>query len=228
MGERDAGNKPKVGDRLPFIYIEIDEKKMSAGGYKVLQGDKIEHPSYIKEKGLIPDYEFYITNQIMKPVSQIFALSLENLKGYYDRKDKYDNMFKKLEADGLYIDKIYQKVMKKKMEKTQEILFSDILRIISNRKSGLQTIYSLFNKNNTIQSKTECSINEQEMIICKEDNNITTNQVLIKEQHKDTDKPKTSIKENAKTDTIWKACAKNDIAKQEFKKQATLLAFIKK
>jgi DNA polymerase elongation subunit (family B) len=38
-------------------------------------------PSYIKEKGLKPDYMFYITNQIAKPVAQVFALVLERLPG---------------------------------------------------------------------------------------------------------------------------------------------------
>jgi DNA polymerase elongation subunit (family B) len=41
---------------------------------KVLQGDRIEHPDYIKEKGLSIDYRFYITNQIMNPVKQVLDL----------------------------------------------------------------------------------------------------------------------------------------------------------
>ena len=31
-----------------------------------LQGDKVEHPDFIKKNNLKPDYKFYITNQIMK------------------------------------------------------------------------------------------------------------------------------------------------------------------
>jgi hypothetical protein len=45
------------------------------------QGDRIEIPSYIVEQGLTPDYAFYITNQIAKPVAQVFGLVLEKLPG---------------------------------------------------------------------------------------------------------------------------------------------------
>lgn len=81
MEERDAGNAPQVGDRLPFIYVSNrkDEKK---------QGDRIEHLDYVKEKGLKPDVEFYITNQIQNPVAQLFALGIEELEGYIPKKYK--------------------------------------------------------------------------------------------------------------------------------------------
>jgi hypothetical protein len=45
------------------------------------QGDRIETPGYIIEKGLKPDYIFYITNQIAKPISQVFGLVLDRLPG---------------------------------------------------------------------------------------------------------------------------------------------------
>ena len=80
MGERDPGNKPQVNDRIPFVYIQVAEKK----GKKILQGDRVEHPHYIKEHHLKPDYKFYITNQIMKPVSQVFALVMDNPKCLFD------------------------------------------------------------------------------------------------------------------------------------------------
>lgn len=72
IAERDPGNKPSSGDRIPFVYIV---KK----GRGLLQGDKIELPSYIEENKLKIDYGFYISNQIMKPVNQVFALVLEKL-----------------------------------------------------------------------------------------------------------------------------------------------------
>ena len=40
----------------------------------ILQGDRIEHPDFIKEKGLKIDYGFYISNQIMNPVKQVLDL----------------------------------------------------------------------------------------------------------------------------------------------------------
>ena len=79
MEERDAGNKPQVGDRIAYIYVASrkDEKK---------QGDRIEHMDFVKERNLKPDTEFYITNQIQNPVAQLFALGIEQLDGYVPKK----------------------------------------------------------------------------------------------------------------------------------------------
>jgi len=45
---------------------------------KLLQGDTIEHPLYIKEKNLKIDYNYYLSHQIEKPVYQIFELVMKN------------------------------------------------------------------------------------------------------------------------------------------------------
>ena len=73
MTLRDLGNAPQLNDRIPFVAIEVQEKK----GQKLLQGNKIEHPDYIIEKGLKIDYLFYLTNQIMNPCKQFLELIME-------------------------------------------------------------------------------------------------------------------------------------------------------
>ena len=45
---------------------------------KLLQGDTIEHPQYITDNKLKIDYNYYLTNQIEKPVFQIFELVMKN------------------------------------------------------------------------------------------------------------------------------------------------------
>jgi len=77
MALRDPGNAPASGDRIPFVYVRPAVGKMAAK----LQGDRVEAPSWIKEKGLVPDYEFYLTNQLQNPVSQMFGLLLEEMEG---------------------------------------------------------------------------------------------------------------------------------------------------
>jgi len=73
IAARDPGNKPSTSDRIPFVYI-----KTAAGAPEPkLQGDRIELPSYIVAHKLTPDYAFYITNQIAKPVAQVFGLAVE-------------------------------------------------------------------------------------------------------------------------------------------------------
>jgi len=80
IGRRDAGNKPSVGDRIPYIFIKNENKR-------ALQGERIETPEFIKENDDVEiNYSHYITNQIMKPVQQVFALVLEKLVDFKKKK----------------------------------------------------------------------------------------------------------------------------------------------
>jgi DNA polymerase elongation subunit (family B) len=79
ISKRDPGNKPCSNDRIPFVYTMKPTGK--AWSKDTSQGDRIETPTYIKEKGLKPDYTFYITNQIARPVAQVFGLVVERLPG---------------------------------------------------------------------------------------------------------------------------------------------------
>ena len=76
IGERDPGNKPQSNDRLPYAYIKIPPPKKDE---KILQGNRIETPNFIKDHNQEIDYKFYLTNQIMKPVSQIFELVMDDV-----------------------------------------------------------------------------------------------------------------------------------------------------
>ena len=74
MKKRDPGNAPELNDRIPFVAIEKQQKK----GVKMLLGDMIEHPEYIKENKLKIDYLFYLTNQIMNPLIQFLELMMDS------------------------------------------------------------------------------------------------------------------------------------------------------
>ena len=113
MEERDAGNKPQVGDRLSYVYVanRRDEKK---------QGDKIESVEYVREKKLKPDVEFYITNQIQNPVAQLFALAIEDLDGY--KKKNYDKLFEEY-RETLDEEESTLKVLKMKEKDLDSLLF---------------------------------------------------------------------------------------------------------
>lgn len=81
MAERDPGNKPQVNDRVPYVYV-VSPPNADGKKDKVLQGDRVEHPDFVRATQILPDYRFYLTNQVMKPVQQLFALVLEQLPGY--------------------------------------------------------------------------------------------------------------------------------------------------
>jgi hypothetical protein len=75
---RDPGNAPASGDRIGFVYIRPKPGQVDAK----LQGDRIETPGYVREKGLSADYKFYIEHQIQNPVSQMFGILLEDMPGF--------------------------------------------------------------------------------------------------------------------------------------------------
>jgi DNA polymerase elongation subunit (family B) len=117
MEERDPGNKPQVGDRLAYLYVaeRKGEKK---------QGDKIEHVDYARQKGLKPDVEFYITNQLQNPIAQLFALALEQLDGYRPSiQNNYKAMYHAFLDDGMDEEEATLKVLSKKEKELDSIMF---------------------------------------------------------------------------------------------------------
>jgi DNA polymerase elongation subunit (family B) len=141
IGEREPGNKPLPSDRIPYVYITKKEKK----GVKMLQGDKIELPTYIQEHNLKPDYLTYITNQIQKPVCQIYALIVEQLEGYKYHQTYFKDMFKRLEREHGE-QKALEKTTQKKNDLVGDILFSDSVRTATNKKNNVKEITSWFTK----------------------------------------------------------------------------------
>jgi len=110
IGKRDQGNKPKPGDRVKFVYIQTTKKG--------LQGERIETPEFIKEKGLSPDYEHYISNQLMKPIEQVIELILDEIPGYDP---------KKLEAD---MEKWKDLSEEKQEEKREKLRLKEVAKLL--------------------------------------------------------------------------------------------------
>jgi DNA polymerase elongation subunit (family B) len=136
---RDPGNKPSSGDRIPFVYIHNTSKT-------ALQGEKIETPTYIVENNLKIDYSFYITNQIMKPVQQVFALVLEKIWTMQNKKTKlmkFKTEVKSLEAS-CDPEKFEDKLEQLKNKEVKALLFDEYLRETNNAKAGTQALTSFF------------------------------------------------------------------------------------
>jgi DNA polymerase elongation subunit (family B) len=124
MGERDEGNKPMVNDRVPFVYIIPPE-----GTEIKLQGDRIEHPDYIKEKGLKPDYYFYITNQLLKPLCQLYSLCITRLPNYSFPESYWYQIDEELLGKELYKNdkKRANRIDNMKMNEVTDLLFKEYL-----------------------------------------------------------------------------------------------------
>lgn len=140
MGERDEGNRPQVNDRIPFVYVQMPESK----GKKMLQGERIEHPDYIRDQKLKPDYEFYITNQVMKPCLQLYALVLETLPGYKKRVDYGElknKLLKEKEGDA---KKAKDKWNDLREDDVKKLLFDPFLIKLQNKRIGNRSITEFF------------------------------------------------------------------------------------
>ena len=74
---RDPGNAPASGDRISFLYVLPGVGQQASK----LQAERIETPAFIKQKGLSVDVKYYMEHQLMNPLSQLFALIVEQLPG---------------------------------------------------------------------------------------------------------------------------------------------------
>jgi len=124
IGERDPGNKPKPGDRIEFVYFKNSNKKC-------LQGEKIELPKFIKNNNLDIDYSHYISNQIMKPLQQLFALVLEQIKEFREiygyTCNKWKIQIKKLEDKWDEKEKLNKKIEELRCKEIKKLIFDDYL-----------------------------------------------------------------------------------------------------
>ncbi|XP_076249179.1 DNA polymerase delta 1, catalytic subunit [Calliopsis andreniformis] len=64
MKKRDAGTAPKLGDRVPYVFT------MAAKGTPAYQ--KAEDPIYVLENNIPIDTNYYLENQLSKPLVRIF------------------------------------------------------------------------------------------------------------------------------------------------------------
>lgn len=132
IAEREPGNKPQCGDRIPYLYVQPTE--IPAKGTKVLQGERIETPSHVRKHDLKPDYNFYITNQIMKPLLQIYALVVEKLPGFVHPPSYYQIIKRTLRSKLDDPAKEKDKMDTIREMDVKQLLFDPILAKIENCK----------------------------------------------------------------------------------------------
>jgi DNA polymerase elongation subunit (family B) len=136
---RDPGNAPAAGDRIGYVYI------CPKGGQEAskLQGDRIETPTFIKENQLTPDYRHYIEHQLMNPISQAFALLLEQIPCFEPHMTRGCPTAKE-NLDGYLVFR--EKV-------AAELLFTEALKFYD-RLHRNQSLTAMFGKQVTIVTKT--------------------------------------------------------------------------
>ena len=140
IGKRDPGNRPKPGDRMKFVFIVNNNKK-------ALMGDKIETTDYILDHNVPIDYTHYITNQLMKPLQQLFGLALEPI-WEHQRKTAAIKMYRKdisnIENENPDMDLFMKKKEKYCSAKIKTLLFDKFLTKIEHKRTGMQPITGFF------------------------------------------------------------------------------------
>jgi len=143
VGEREPGNKPKPGDRIKYAFIENKGQK--------LLGDRVETLDFIAKHELPLDYHYYITNQLMNPLLQLFSLALDKVYIYKNFKQKQivelnkhlDKMYE--DCDGL-IEPYMKKREKYCSGEVKKLLFDPFLTKIYNAQNGIRTIMQFWGK----------------------------------------------------------------------------------
>lgn len=64
MRKRDPGNAPKLGDRIPYV--------ITAAAKNTPAFQKAEDPIYVLENNIPIDANYYLENQLSKPLLRIF------------------------------------------------------------------------------------------------------------------------------------------------------------
>ena len=136
IGQRDPGNKPKPGDRMKFVHI-VNSKGL-------LMGDRIETPEYIIENKIQIDYMHYITNQLMKPLQQLFGLALEQIWEHQGKTSAIKTFRKDMENLEKETNNNLEEFMKKKekhcSKKIEILLFKKFLDKVFNAKNKIRTL----------------------------------------------------------------------------------------
>ena len=142
IAAREPGNKPTSGDRIPFVYVVNPNKK-------ALQGEKIETPTFIRDNKLQIDYSFYITNQIMKPLLQLFGLVLDDIWRMQNKSAKISKFKREIAEVRKTIEdnkKFEEKLSKLRDKEVKTLLFDKYLRETNNAKEGNQSVMNFFQK----------------------------------------------------------------------------------
>ena len=141
IGLRDAGGKPKPGDRIKFVHVVSADRK-------ALQGEKIETPEFIVARRVPIDYAFYITNQLMKPLQQLFGLALEQIWTSQGKGATLAAHARELAALEREAGGDLELFMKKKEKlcsaKVKVLLFDAWLAQIRNAQEGVRPISAFF------------------------------------------------------------------------------------
>ena len=114
MNEREPGSAPGVGERIPYVHVITNRSN-------ALQSERIEHPACLGRARV--DYKHYLTNQLMKPLGQLFSVLVDKIPG--SRRQVQDSS-KSVEAE------------------VRRLVFAPALNAVATSQGGLTDITTFF------------------------------------------------------------------------------------
>lgn len=136
IGVREPGNKPAPGSRIAFAYIVNPTAKK--------QGERIETPEYINKTKCKLDYGHYITNQIMKPLSQVLGLCIEELPQFARRKLQFIERVSQLKtACGDDYGKFREAEQKLRDAEVKQLFFDKFIKTAERLKNHQRDLLSM-------------------------------------------------------------------------------------
>jgi DNA polymerase elongation subunit (family B) len=146
IAKRDPGNTPQSGDRIEFAVIKVPTP---TNGIKLLQGDIIETPNFIKEQKLELDYLFYLTNQIMNPAIQFLQLVDPNSINIFN---KFIEQYSILKIKKIPEKKVSEKKVSEKKVSEKKVSEKKVSekKVSEKKVSEKKKIKSIKNQDNTI------------------------------------------------------------------------------
>ena len=107
-----------------------------------MQGDRVEHPQYVVENKVKLDYAFYITNQIMKPVLQLFALVLEEIPDFKTKMLKTESSnVRQTKLEKQTKEDAEKKVANLRNKEVEKLLFQPFIDKLTVKKNNQNTLF---------------------------------------------------------------------------------------
>lgn len=114
MKERDPMGAPKPGDRVPYVFVEIDYDKLKKKKSEIKQCDRIEAPAYVVEKKINIDTLYYLDHQFKEPIYTIFSCIVKDKNGECFKLNQHSKISAecKRAIDKYWIDEVKRKQAK--------------------------------------------------------------------------------------------------------------------
>lgn len=120
MRQRDEASAPSVGDRVAYVMVK--------GVHGSKNYEKSEDPLYVLQNNVPIDYQFYLNNQIKKPLLRLFEPILTNAEIVLFSGDHTRNIYvppKGQQASGIFKFAVVQRTClgcKNLLTKDQEVV----------------------------------------------------------------------------------------------------------